>query len=76
MKKTILIYESSNESPESTIKMEGPLIDLMIGAGEILMEVSKAAAKASDEEPEAMVLRIAGTTLDMLKNEKKGEANE
>lgn len=76
MKKTILIYESDKENKIGTLKAEGNLLELIAGAGEILMEVSKAAAKASDEEPEAMVLRIAGATLDMLMDEKKGEDNE
>lgn len=76
MKKITLIYESPNKSHEGTIKMEGHLMGLIIGAGEILKEVSKVAAKALDEEPEDMAIRIAGATIDMLMDEKKGEANE
>lgn len=76
MKKTTLIYESPNNNHEGTIKMEGYLMCLIIGAGEILKEVSKVAAKEFDEEPEDMAIRIAGATIDMLMDEKKGEANE
>ena len=76
MKKTILIYESDKENKIGTLKVEGNLLDLIAGAGEILMNVSKIAAKALDEEPEDMVNTIAGATIDVLTHEKKGEANE
>ena len=76
MKKTTLFFENTNNNHESTIKMEGPLMGLMLGAGEILKEVSKVVAKALYEEPEYMAIRIAGATIDMLTDEKKGEANE
>ena len=76
MKKTILIYESDKENNIGTLKAEGNLLELIVGAGEILMNVSKMAAKALDEEPENMAIRIAGATIDMLMDEKKGEANE
>lgn len=76
MKKITLIYESPNNNHECTIKMEGHLMGLIIGAGKILKEVSKVAAKELDEEPEDMAIRIAGATIDMLMDEKKGEANE
>ncbi len=76
MKKITLIYESPNNNHECTIKMEGYLMGLVIVAGEILKEVSKVAAKEFDEEPEDMAIRIAGATIDMLMDEKKGEANE
>ncbi len=76
MKKTILIYESDKENNIGTLKAEGNLLKLIAGAGAILMNVSKMAAKALDEEPEDMVTRIACATIDMLKDERKGEANE
>lgn len=76
MKKTILIYEGDKENHISTIKAEGNLLELIAGAGEILMNVSKMAAKALDEEPEDMVTSIACVTIDMLTDERKGEANE
>mgnify|MGYP004464459355 CR=1 FL=1 len=76
MKKTILIYESDKENKIGTLKAEGNLLDLIAGAGEILKEVSKVAAKALDEEPADIAIRIAGATIDMLTDEKKGEANE
>lgn len=76
MKKTILIYESDKENKIGTLKAEGNLLELIAGAGEILMNVSKMAAKALDEEPEDMAILIAGATIDMLMDEKKGEANE
>ena len=76
MKKTTLIYESPNKNHEGTIKMEGHLMDLIIGAGEILRGVSKMAAEAFDAEPADMAIRIAGATIDMLMDEKKGETNE
>lgn len=40
------------------------------------MNVSKMAAKALDEEPEDMAIIISGATINMLTDEKKGEANE
>lgn len=76
MKKTILMYESDKENHISTIKAEGELLELIAGAGAILKAVSKAAAKALGEEPEDMAIRIAGATIDMLMDEKKGEENE
>lgn len=76
MKKTILIYEGDKENNIGTIKAEGNLLELIAGAGEILMNVSKMAAKALDEEPEDMVTSIACATIDMLTDERKGEANE
>lgn len=76
MKKTTLIYECDNENHNGTLKMEGSLADLTAVAGKILMEISKVAAKELDEEPEDMAIRIAGATIDMLTDEKKGEANE
>lgn len=76
MKKTILIYEGDKENNIVTIKAEGNLLELIAGAGEILMNVSKMAAKALDEEPEDMVTSIARATIDMLTDERKGEANE
>ena len=76
MKKTILMYESDKENHICTIKDEGELLELIAGAGAILKAVSKAAAKALGEEPEDMAIRIAGATIDMLMDEKKGEANE
>ena len=74
--KTKLIYEFDNENHNGNLQMKGPLLDLIAVAGEILKEVSKVAAKALDEEPEDMAIRIAGATIDMLMDEKKGEANE
>lgn len=74
--KTKLIYELDKENHNGNLKMEGSLLDLIDVAGEILKEVSKVAAKALDEEPEDMAIRIAGATIDMLTDEKKGEANE
>lgn len=76
MKKTILMYESDKENHIGTIKAEGKLLELIAGAGAILKAVSKAAAKALGEEPEDMAIRIAGATIDMLMDEKKGEDNE
>ena len=76
MKKTILIYESDKENKIGTLKAEGNLLELIAGAGEILRNVSKMAAEALDDEPEDMVNRIAGATIDMLMDEKKGEDNE
>ena len=76
MKKTTLVYESDKENHIGTIKAEGELFELIAGAGAILKAVSKAAAKALGEEPEDMAIRIAGATIDMLMDEKKGEDNE
>ena len=76
MKKTILIYEGDKENNIGTIKAEGNLLELIAGAGEILMNVSKMVAKALDEEPEDMVTSIACAIIDMLTDERKGEANE
>ena len=76
MKKTILMYESDKENHIGTIKAEGELLELTAGAGAILKAVSEAAAKALGEEPEDMAIRIAGATIDMLMDEKKGEDNE
>lgn len=76
MKKTTLVYESDKENHIGTIKAEGELLELIAGAGAILKAVSKAAAKALGEEPEDMAIRIAGATIDMLMDEKKGEDNE
>ena len=76
MKKTILMYKSDKENHIGTIKAEGELLELIAGAGAILKAVSKAAAKALGEEPEDMAIRIAGATIDMLMDEKKGEDNE
>lgn len=76
MKKIILMYESDKETHNNTIRAEGELIELIAGAGAILKAVSKAAAKALGEEPEDMAIRIAGATIDMLMDEKKGEDNE
>lgn len=76
MKKTTLVYESDKENHIGTIKAEGELLELIAGAGAILKAVSKAAAKALGEEPEDMAIRIAGATIDMLTDEKKGEVNE
>lgn len=76
MKKTILIYESDKENNIGTLKAEGNLLDIIAAAVGILMNVSKMAAKALDEESEDMAIRIAGATIDMLTDEKKGEANE
>lgn len=75
MKKTTLIYECDNENHNGTLKMEGTLADLIDVAGKILMEISKAAAKALDEEPADIAIRIAGAAIDMM-DEKKGEDNE
>ena len=74
--KTKLIYELDKENHNGNRQMEGSLLDLIAVAGEILKEVSKVAAKALDEEPEDMAIIIAGATIDMLTDEKKGEANE
>lgn len=74
--KTKLIYELDKENHNGNLQMEGSLLDLIDVAGEILKEVSKVAAKALDEEPEDIAIRIAGATIDMLTDEKKGEANE
>lgn len=76
MKKTTLVYESDKENHIGTIKAEGELLELIAGAGAILKAVSKAAAKVLGEEPEDMAIRIAGATIDMLMDEKKGEDNE
>lgn len=76
MKKTTLMYECDKETHNSTIKAEGDLLEIIAGAGEILKEVSKMAAKALDKEPADMAIRIAGATLDLLMEEKKGEGNE
>lgn len=76
MKKTILMYESDKENHIGTIKAEGELLELIAGAGAILKAVSKAAAKSLGEEPEDMAIRIAGATIDLLMDEKKGEYNE
>lgn len=76
MKKTTLIYESDEENNICTLKTKGNLLDIIAAAGGILMNVSKMAAKALDEEPEDMAIRIAGATINMLTDEKKGEANE
>ena len=76
MKKTTLIYECDNKNHNGTLKMEGSLADLTAAAGKILMEISKAAAKALDEEPADIAIRIAGASIDMLMDEKKGEGNE
>lgn len=76
MKKTTLIYECDNKNHNGTLKMEGSLADLTAVAGKILMEISKAAAKALDEEPADIAIRIAGASIDMLMDEKKGEDNE
>lgn len=76
MKKTTLIYECDNENHNGTLKMGGTLADLTAVAGIILMEISKAAAKALDEKPADIAIRIAGATIDMLMDEKKGEDNE
>ena len=76
MKKAILMYESDKENHLGIFKAEGNLLDLVDGAGEILKEVSKMAAKALDKEPADMAIRIAGATLDLLMEEKKGEGNE
>ncbi len=75
MKKTILMYESDKENHIGTIKAEGELLELIAGAGAILKAVSKAAAKSLGEEPEDMAIRIAGATIDMLMDEKKGRDN-
>lgn len=74
--KTKLIYELDKENHNGNLQMEGYLLDLIAAAGEILKEVSKVAAKALDEEPEDMAIIIAGATIDMLTDEKKGEVNE
>ncbi len=76
MKKTTLMYESDKENHLGTFKAEGNLLDIVAGAGEILKEVSKMAAKALDKESADMAIRIAGATIDMLMDEKKGEDNE
>lgn len=76
MKKTTLMYESDKENHLVTLKAEGNLLELLAGAGEILKEVSKMAAKALDKKPDDMAIRIAGATLDLLMEEKKGESNE
>ena len=76
MKKKTLIYECDNKNHNGTLKMEGSLADLTAVAGKILMEISKAAAKALDEEPADIAIRIAGASIDMLMDEKKGEDNE
>lgn len=74
--KTKLIYELDKENHNGNLQMEGSLLDLIAIAGEILKEVSKVAAKALDEEPEDMAIRIACATIDILTDERKGEANE
>ena len=76
MKKTTLMYESDKENHLGTFKAEGNLLDIVAGAGEILKEVSKMAAKALDKESADMAIRIAGAPIDMLMDEKKGEDNE
>lgn len=76
MKKTTLMYESDKENHIGTLKAEGNLLELVAGAGEILKEVSKMAAKELDKEPADIAIRIAGATLDLLMEEKKGESNE
>lgn len=75
MKKTTLVYESDKENHIGTIKGEGELLELIAGAGAILKAVSKKAAKELGEEPEDMAIRIAGATIDMLMDEKKGRDN-
>ena len=75
MKKTILMYESDKENHIGTIKAEGELLELIAGAGAILKDVSKAAAKALGEEPEDMAYRICGAVVEMLRDEKKGRDN-
>lgn len=74
--KTKLIYELDKENHNGNLQMEGSLLDLIAIVGEILKEVSKVAAKALDEEPEDMAIRIACATIDILTDERKGEANE
>ena len=74
--KTKLIYELDKENHNGNLQMKGSLLDLIAVAVEILKEVSKVAAKALDEEPEDMAIIIAGATIDMLTDEKKGEVNE
>ena len=78
--KTKLIYEldkdNHKDNHNGNLQMKGSLLDLIAAAGEILKEVSKVAAKALDEEPEDMAIIIAGATIDMLTDEKKGEVNE
>lgn len=74
--KTKLIYELDKDNHNGNLQMEGSLLDLIAVAGEILKEVSKVAAKELDEEPKDMAIRIACATIDILTDERKGEANE
>lgn len=72
MKKTTLMYECDKETHNSTIKAEGDLLEIIAGAGAILKEVSKSAAKVLDEDPTVLIRRISCAAVDDLMNEKKG----
>lgn len=72
MKKTTLMYECDKETHNSTIKAEGDLLEIIAGAGAILKEVSKSAAKVLDEDPAVMIRRISCAAIDSLMDEKKG----
>lgn len=72
MKKTTLMYECDKETHNSTIKAEGDLLEIIAGAGAILKEVSKSAAKVLYEDPAVMICRISCAAIDSLIDEKKG----
>lgn len=72
MKKTTLMYECDKETHNSTIKAEGDLLEIIAGAGAILKEVSKSAAKVLDEDPTVMIRRISCAAIDSLIDEKEG----
>ena len=72
MKKTTLMYECDKETHNSTIKAEGDLLEIIAGAGAILKEFSKSAAKVLDEDPTVLIRRISCAVVDDLMNEKKG----
>ena len=72
MKKTTLMYECDKETHNSTIKAEGDLLEIIAGAGIILKEVSKSAAKVLGEDPTVLIRRISCAAVDSLMDEKKG----
>lgn len=76
MKKTTIMYECDNETHNSTVRAEGELLELIAGAGAILRDVSKMAAKALGEEPADMAIHVCKAVVDMLKDDEKGEDNE
>lgn len=76
MKKTTLMYECDKETHNSTVRAEGELLELIAGAGAILRDVSKMAAKVLGEEPADMAIHVCKAVVDMLKDDEKGEDNE